>query len=91
MKWPPAEKHTRCYCIFWGRVVSMLASVCNSSAGSLASPQGVVVSYVTKKKEKEKKKTTTIPHPLFVLIYWFRLCEVCKSVNMYVSVCLQPS
>lgn len=61
MKWPPAEKHTRCHCIFWGRVVSVLASVCNSSAGSLASPQGVVVSYVTKKK-KEKKNN---PPPSF--------------------------
>lgn len=49
------EKHTRCHCIFWGRVVSVLASVCDSPAGSPASPRGAAVSYVTKKK-KEKKK-----------------------------------
>ena len=93
MKWPCAEEHARCHRIFWGRVVSVLASVCNSPAGSPPAPRGVAVSDVTKKEKGEgKKKKKKIPRPLFVLIYWFKLCEVCKSVNMYVClyVCKHP-
>lgn len=41
---------------------------------------------------KKNKNGKNAPRPLFVLIYWFKLCEVCTSVNMYVClyVCNRP-